>query len=214
MSTKQIRVLLADNHIMTQMGIRAILAQAADIVVVGEAQNGNQVWSLIPKLHPHVLLLELQMPGSSPVKIERWIREQYPDIVTLVLTAHDRDAYLAAMVTAGVSGYLTKDIAPHNLLAAIRRAVQGEAIFTYAQLKRIRRWRETIEECQARLTVRESEVLIIVTQGKTNKEIAKTLYITEKTVEKHIGNLFRKVRVKSRAKLILWSIESRSDDLR
>src|SRR5215211_5398811 len=114
-----ITVLLADDHPVAREGVRRILANAADISIVGEAQNGKEVKELVAKLHPTILLLDLIMPETSPFEIEKWVRENYPETGTLVLTAHDRDYYLAGMINAGVAGYLDKSERAENLIAAI-----------------------------------------------------------------------------------------------
>src|SRR3990170_5763846 len=103
-----ITLLLADDHPMVRAGIRALLMKAPDIQIVGEAQDGNETLRLVAKLRPKILLLDLKMPGPSPSEIEKWVRENYPETITLVLTAHDRDAYLSSMVEAGAAGYLDK----------------------------------------------------------------------------------------------------------
>jgi len=120
---KTITVLLADDHPVAREGVRGILAKLPDIQIVGEAQNEKEVKELVAKLHPKILLLDLKMPGTSPFEIEKWVRENYPETITLVLTAHDRDFYLAGMMDAGIAGYLSKTERADNLIAAIRRAV-------------------------------------------------------------------------------------------
>lgn len=137
-----ITVLLADDHPATRAGIRAMLSRHPDIQVVGEAENGNEVEKLVDKLCPQILLLDLVMPGPAPAELERRIREKHPEVITLVLTAHDRDAYLANMIDAGVSGYLHKTERAERLAEAIRRAAHGEILFDSEQLKRARDWRE------------------------------------------------------------------------
>lgn len=135
-ASKRITVLIADDEPIARAGIRTLLAQAEDIEIIGEAQNGYEAKELIPELRPQVLLLDLKMPGPRPYEIEKWVRESYPKIVTLVLTSHDRDSYLAAMMDAGAAGYLSKEESAERLIGAIRRAVGGEILFNnspYAQ---------------------------------------------------------------------------------
>ena len=125
-----IRVVLADDHPPTRQGVRAALEGAPDIDVVGEAGDGVEAKKLIVELRPDILLLDLIMPGPKPADIERWVRHNHPETITLILTAHDRDALLAEMAAAGAAGFLTKDEDPPALVAAIRRAAQGEALYT------------------------------------------------------------------------------------
>ena len=140
---KKITILITDDHPIVRSGIRSALENALDMLVVGEAQDGNEAQRLIAELHPNILLLDLKMPGFSAVEVEKWVRVNYPETVVLVLTAHDRDFYLAGMMDAGAAGYLTKNKRGKNLIAGIRRAASGERLFTQEQLERARRWRET-----------------------------------------------------------------------
>ena len=199
-----IRVLLADDHPIARIGIRKILEGAPDIQVVGEARDGFEAQRLTAELRPHVLLLDLCMPGPRPAEVEAWVRARCPKTITLVLTAHDRDAYLAEMFEAGTVGFLTKKDAPERLLEAIRRAVQGEALFTQDQLTRVHRWHEEVGQRWECLTTREREVLRLVASGKSNKQIAEALAIHEHTVETHVGNLLGKLGVVSRTEAGAW----------
>ena len=147
-----IRVLLADDHPPTRQGVRAVLESAPDIDVVGEAGDGVEAKKLVAELGPDILLLDLIMPGPKPADIERWVRHNRPETITLILTAHDRDALLAEMEAAGAAGFLTKDEDPPALVAAIRRAAQGEALYTPEQLERVHRWREEVGQRWESLT--------------------------------------------------------------
>jgi DNA-binding NarL/FixJ family response regulator len=199
-----ISVLLADDHPVAREGMRRILANATDILVVGEARDGKEVQELVAKLQPQILLLDLKMPETSPFEIEKWVREHYPDTITLVLTAHDRDFYLSGMIDAGVAGYLGKNERADNLIAAIRRAAHGEAIFTTEQIERARKWRAEAGERWEKLTEREREILLLVAQGQSNKTIAETLGVTRKTVAYHISAILKRLDVKSRNEAIAW----------
>ena len=143
-SKKTVTILLADDHPIAREGIRKLLAQANGMKIIGEAKDGFEVQELVPKLRPQVLLLDLKMPGPRPAELEKWVRENYRETITLVLTAHDRDAYLAAMIDAGVSGYLGKNERAEQLIEAIRRAVKGEVLFDRTQIERAKRWREEV----------------------------------------------------------------------
>jgi DNA-binding NarL/FixJ family response regulator len=146
---KNITVLIADDHTMTREGIRSILSMAPDINIVGEAEEGDEIKRKVADLRPQVLLLDLQMPNLSPAELERWVRTNYPETTTLVLTGHDRRAYtssmlLTQMMDAGVSGYLEKNLRGEQLIASIRRAAHGEVLFSKEQIEKARRWREEI----------------------------------------------------------------------
>ncbi len=144
-----ITVLIADDHPLARAGIRTLLNQAPDIRIIGEAEEGNEIKRKVAALRPTVLLLDLQMPNLSPAELEKWVRMNYPEIITLVLTGHDRREYLSRMMLtnmmdAGVSGYLEKSLRSEQLIACIRRAARGDLLFTEDQIERARRWREDI----------------------------------------------------------------------
>ncbi len=201
-----IRLLLADDHPATRAGSRVILARAPDIFVVGEAQDGYEAQRLVAELRPHILLLDLQMPGPRPSEVEKWVRVHYPETITLILTAHERDAYLAGMADAGAAGFLGKNRPPEQLIDAIRRAAHGEILFDSEQLTRIRRWREEVGQRWDSLTERERQVLTLVAQGKTDQQIADELHLHVKTVGNHVSNILHKLNVVTRTEAAVWAI--------
>jgi DNA-binding NarL/FixJ family response regulator len=210
-ASKTITVLIADDEPVARAGIRALLDKAQDIQIIGEAQDGSEVKELIPKLRPQILLLDLKMPGPRPSEIEKWVRENYPEIVTLILTSHDRDAYLATMMNAGAAGYLTKEESAERLIGAIRRAAEGAIYFSDEQIARARKWKETVKEKWESLTNREREILQRLVIGEDNKAIAKSLNITLKTVEFHMTNILKKLNRNSRDEVIIWMLEHHPD---
>jgi two-component system nitrate/nitrite response regulator NarL len=128
-----------------------------------------------------------------------------PETTTLILTAHDRDAFLAEMEEAGAAGFLTKDEDTPALVEAIRRAARGEVLYTEEQLERARRWRQEMGARWKRLTGREREVLALVAEGLTNRQIAQALDIAERTVGFHVGNVLEKLDVSSRVEAAMWA---------
>jgi len=213
-ANKSICVLIADDHPVTRSGIRAILDRAPDIEVVGEARDGLEAERKVSELHPDVLLLDLVMPGLQPYEVEKWVRVNCPETITLVLTAHDRDFYLSKAIDAGVMGYLTKDEASRGLVQAIYRAVQGEIIVTGEQLARAVRWRREVGDKWESLTERESQVLQLLVQGLGNSAIAEALHVTKKTVECHVTEVLNKLDVSSRQEAIVWAYTHLPDGLR
>ena len=206
-SERKISVLLVDDHPPIRAGIRAMIEKTQDLYVAGEAQDGDEARRLLEELRPDVILLDLVMPGFSPSAFERWARENYPKTITLVLTSHDRDAYLASMMEAGAAGYLDKRIRAEQLIEAIRRAVSGQTLFDDHQKLRAQRWHEDIEKKWNSLSKREREILRLLAVGATNKYISKELQITPKTVERHLEKVYRKLGVSSRAEAALWGNE-------
>ncbi|MEZ0395673.1 MAG: response regulator transcription factor [Anaerolineales bacterium] len=208
---EKITVLLADDHPVTREGIRKILEQTPDICVVGEAKDGIETEKLVSELRPRVLILDLIMPGPRPSEIEKWVRENYPETITLILTAHDRDAYLAQMMDAGAAGYLSKNESGERLINAIRCVAKGASIFDEQQLARARRWKNEIEPKLKSLTQREREILCLIAEGRGNKEIAHTFRIAPRTVEKHLASIYEKLAVKSKTEAALWWEKNGSD---
>ncbi len=208
-----ISLLLTDDDPILRAGIRAVLSKAPDLKIVGEAANGFEAQELVGKLRPKVLLLDLKMPGLSAAELEKWVRKNYPETVTLVLTAHDRDAYLASMMEAGAAGYMAKGASADGLINAIRRAAQGEILFDMEQFARARQWRENVSDKWASLTDREREVLKLIAEGLDNKAIAKTLHITSKTAAFHVTHILQKLGVDSRQKAVAWLHEHFPGDL-
>ncbi len=201
-----IRVVIADDHPIMRQGTRALLEQAPDIEVVGEADNHNAVREVVAALRPDILLLDIQMPGPPAPETEAWVRQHYPGTETLVLTAHNRDDYLAEMLAAGARGFLLKDVDGHRLVIAIRRTIRGELLFTPQQFGRARQW-EAIHTRWRSLTAREREVMQYAEQGQRNTEIAQTLRISARTIETHIRNAVRKLDVAGRGAALKWMRE-------
>lgn len=210
---KTISIVIVDDHELTRLGIRQILEKADDMEVVGEANNGDDAIALVEQLRPKVLLLDIQMPGKSASEIERWVRKRYPEVTTLILTGHDRDAYLAEFMKIGVAGYLDKNIEAHNLISAIHRAVSGESLFTSEQFNRASKWTASIGRKWESLSSRERQVGTLLAQGLDNQRIADNLGITYRTVSFHIENILKKLGVESRQEAIAWINKNITDNL-
>jgi DNA-binding NarL/FixJ family response regulator len=210
---QKITILLADDHPLARAGIHDLLAEADDLEIIGEAEDGFQAQELVAKLRPNVLLLDLKMPGPRPAEIEEWVRENHPETITLVLTSHDRDRYLAAMMDAGVAGYLSKEITAEQLISAIRRAVDWEILFSNEQYTRATNWKEGVGKKIAQLTDREIEILNLLAKGLNNLEIAAILDISAKTAAYHVTNILSKLQLKSRQEAAVWAVKHLSDDL-
>lgn len=211
MQKNKVSILLADDHLLARKGIRSILEKALDMEIVGEARDGDEIKRLVAKLRPQILLLDLKMPNLSPAKLEEWVRTNYPETVTLVLTAHDRDAYLSNMMDAGAAGYLDKKLRAGQPISSIRRAARGEILFDNEQLERARRWREETRNKWESLSSREREVLQKLTEGDDNSAIASSLKIAPNTVEKHLTNIYKKLGITSRTEAAIWWLEKGGD---
>jgi DNA-binding NarL/FixJ family response regulator len=208
-----ITIVIADDHSIARAGIRNLISSDPDLVIIGEAEDGIEAQRLVEKLHPNILLLDLKMPGPRPADIERYIRTHHPETITLVLTAHDRDVYLADMVKVGVSGYFSKSVRGETLIKAIHLAAEGEKLFTEAQVERVKQWHEGAGDKLASLTEREREILALMGRGLNNAAISSELGVTCHTTAFHITNLLKKLGVTSRQQAIVWANENLGDDL-
>ena len=208
-----ITILIADDHPIIRAGIRALLEHDPEMEVVGEAQDGDETRHLVAQLRPQVLLLDLRMPGMSAAELEKWVRMHYPSTITLVLTAHDRDAYLAYMMDAGAAGFIEKNVQDSQLILAIHRAVKGEVLFSNEQFNRVRKWHEQEGAQWKSLTKREREVLSLLAQGMDNASISEALHVSIKTTAYHITHILQKLQVASRQEAIVWFNKNIPDDL-
>jgi DNA-binding NarL/FixJ family response regulator len=207
----KISIMIVDDHPALRMGIRTILEKVSEFCVVGEAGDGEEARKLLAELYPRIVLLDLVMPDFSPAIFEKWVREHYPETITLVLTSHDRDAYLANMIDAGAAGYLKKEVNAEQLINSIKRAALGEKLFDQQQFARARHWHEDIENKWNSLSKRECQILYLLADGASNKDIASHLLISLKTVDKHLERIYQKLDVGCRAKAVVWGMKNRGD---
>ena len=197
--TEIIRVLLADDHPALRLGMRILLDRAPDVEVVGEAKNGEEALVLIEELRPDVAVLDCKLPGLSGLEVAREIQRRGLPVRVLALSSYDDDRYVRGMLEAGAAGYLLKEEAPETIAAAVR----GERYFSPSVANKIAAWARG--ERAGGLTKRELEVLPLVTEGLSNKEIALMLKVKERTVEFHVGNILQKLGVASRVEAAMWA---------
>ena len=207
----EITALVGDDHPLVLEGMRSILEKAPGIKIVGEVQDGNEIKPMIAKLRPRILLLNLVMPNHDPIVLAKWVRKNYPDTATLVLTGHRRDAYLAGMMDAGAAGYLDKTVEAEQLIDSIRLVASGANLFDEKQKMRARTWHEEVEKKWNSLSEREKQVLRLLAEGASNQEIASNLHIRVKTLDKHLEKIYRKLALDSRPKAVLWGKENMGD---
>jgi DNA-binding NarL/FixJ family response regulator len=204
-----IRVLVADDHTIVRQGLVGILKASADIEVVGEAGDGAEAVEKATKLKPDVVVLDVSMPHLNGIEAARRIRDALPRTRVLVLTMHDDEEYVLKMVRAGASGYLLKDSAASELLAAIRALKAGKASFgphaTRALAEAYQSDRPLPEDPFERLTDREREIFQLVVEGKTNAQIAEMLFISPKTVDNHRTRMMEKLGVHGTAELVRFA---------
>jgi NarL family two-component system response regulator YdfI len=204
-----IRILIADDHLIIREGLRMILEPEPDLVVVGEASDGEETLELVGRTDPDIVLLDLRMPRMDGLEVLARVRRDWPDVAVIILTTFDEDALIAKAIRAGVRGYLLKDTNRDTLLTAIRLAAQGEMLIAPDLLSRaLAHQKPGIGTSASLLSPRELEVLQRVAQGERNKEIALALDITERTVKAHLESIFLKMQVDSRAAAVAVAIQS------
>lgn len=208
--TAPIRVLIADDHMIVRTGIRHVLESESGFEVVGEAANGPEVLTLVAKLQPDVVVLDISMPGESGLKLAAQLRNSTPEPRVLILSMHDNAEYVLESVRAGADGYLLKDTAATELRNAIRAICRGESYFSPPIAGRLRdalRGEHTTPAGSLdQLTGREREVLLGVVRGQTNKEIATDLGISHRTVETHRESLMKKLQIRTVAELTRFAL--------
>jgi DNA-binding NarL/FixJ family response regulator len=196
--TKPIRVLLADDHPILRLGLRVLLERAPDIEIkVAEIKKGEEALAEILALQPDVVVLDCQLSGLSGPEVAQEIRRRGLPTRVLALSAYRYEHYIRGMVEAGAVGYLLKEEAPEAIVEAIRRAAQGEMAFSPGVAEVAQALLKSPGEVP-RLTERERDVLALMAEGLSNKEIARRLKMTTRTVEFHVGNILRKLGVASR----------------
>lgn len=207
-SHPNIRVLLADDHVVVRAGIRQFLEQDPDIQIVAEAGNGQEACELIDQHQPDVAVLDIQMPKMSGIEVTRWIRSHRLTTGVLILTAYDDEPYVQAVLQAGANGYVLKSSDPQEIVQGVLDVYQGKSVLDplltqkfWAQLAK-KSSPDLIEEC----TERELQVLALAGKGFTNKAIGAQLSISDRTVQNHLANIFKKLQVESRTEAVMKAV--------
>jgi len=209
---KEIRVLLADDHVIVRRGLRLLLDREPDIAVVGEAADGREAGQRAGELTPNVVVLDIAMPNLNGIEAARQITAAAPDTAVVMLSMHSDETYVLRALKVGARGYVLKD-APEGELIACIRAVHGhKAYFSPAVSKLLvedyvrQMQQRNVEDSYELLTGREREILQLLAEGKSNKEIAQLLNLSLYTVETHRGNVLQKLNLHSVPELILYAV--------
>jgi NarL family two-component system response regulator LiaR len=202
-----IRILLVDDHTVVRKGLRSFLKYDPELEVVGEAADGAQALSLARELSPDVVLMDLLMPGMDGIQATAAIRRELPETEVLALTSVLEDASVVGAVRAGAIGYLLKDTQAEALCQAIKAAAAGQVQLTPKAAARLMQAISAPQSPEA-LTERETEVLRLMAQGQSNKQIARNLNNTEKTIKTHVSRILSKLGVQSRTQATLYAIRT------
>lgn len=208
----KIKVLVVDDHAIVREGVRMILAREADIDVVGEAGDGAEALQHVERLRPHVVVMDISMPGMGGIEATQVVRTKYPGVQVLALTMHEDESYVFQLLRAGAAGYVLKRAAAQDLVQAVRAAARGEA-FLYPSVARkvVEDYLKRVESGEERerydgLTTREKEILTLIAQGLSNQQIAEKLFISIKTVQTHRAHILEKLGLHDRTELVRYAI--------
>lgn len=205
-----IRILIADDHAVVRQGLIQIVSDTSDIVVSDEASNGREVLAKISKNKYDVVVLDVGMPDFSGLDILNEIKRENPELPVLMLSIYPEEQYAVRALKAGASGYLTKKVAPKELIRAIRKVYSGGKYITSTLAERLAFYLAGDEKPpHESLSDREFQVMFMLAEGKRVKDIAKALFISDKTVSSYKSRIFEKMRMTSNAELIRYAIKHR-----
>jgi DNA-binding NarL/FixJ family response regulator len=207
----KIQILLADDHRLFRQGIRLICEETANFTIVGEAEDGKKAVQMAARLHPDIILMDIQMPVLDGVQATRQIIEANKDARIIILTMHDQDSYVFEAIKAGARGYVLKDADWQDLSTAIQIVYQGEAIVPPSMaLKVLTEFRNLSQNQSSNiedLTPAEMDILHLVAQGKENEDIAKQLFLSDRTVANRLSEIYRKLHVNNRTQAALKALK-------
>ena len=209
--TKQ-RILIVDDHEVVRLGLKALLDQHPHFEVIAEAANAKEALEKVERYSPDVVLMDIRLPGASGIEACEEITENFPDTKVIMLTSYAEDEMLFSAIRSGASGYVLKQIAAEDLIKAIEAVGRGEGLLDPAVTQRVfqevkRAVREEEASAFANLSQQEKHVLLLVSEGRTNREIAKSLFLCEGTVRNYVSSILSKLGVSNRAEAAAYAVE-------
>lgn len=206
-----VKVFLADDHPIVLQGLRRLLESKAEFQVVGETGDGLEVYNLVDRYRPDVLIVDLMMPGLNGLEVTRQVCKRFEGLRVIILSMHKEDDYVIQALRNGAKGYVIKDTGPSELVVAIHQVMKGETYLSPAIDERIRvqldnHPGEPLEDPYEQLTSREREVLQLVAEGYTGKEIGDRLTISPRTVEQHRANIMRKLGLANQREIVRYAL--------
>ncbi len=209
--TKQ-RIVLVDDHEVVRLGLKALLERHPHFEVVGEAGSAREAMEQVAALEPDVVVMDIRLPGVSGIEACEEIVNRYPDVKVIMLTSYAEDEMLFSAIRAGASGYILKQIGSDDLIKALEAVGRGEALLDPAVTQRVfqevrRAVKEEEASAFAHLSQQEKHVLLLVSEGKTNREIAKSLFLGEGTVRNYVSSILSKLGVNNRAEAAAYAVE-------
>ena len=206
------RILVVDDHEVVRLGLKSLIERHPQFEVVGEAGNAKEALELVERYLPDVVLMDIRLPGTSGIEACEEITKKFPDIRVIMLTSYAEDDMLFSAIRAGASGYVLKQIGAEELLHAIEAVGRGEALLDPAVTQRVfQEVRRAVKEEESMafstLSQQEKHVLILVSEGRTNREIAKSLFLGEGTVRNYVSSILSKLGVSNRAEAAAYAVE-------
>jgi len=199
------RIMIVDDHEVVRMGMRAAFETEPDLAVVGEASNGAEALAKMPVLDPQLILMDVRMEKMNGIEACREIKSRYPDVHILMITSYTDDDAVLSSILAGASGYLLKHLSRAELLRSIRLVASGHSLIDSNTTKQV--VERLTQMPGSELTDREREVLALVARGYTNKQIADTLYVSEKTARNHVSHILEKLGLSRRSEAAAFAVE-------
>ena len=206
------RILLVDDHEVVRLGLKALLEQHPHFEVVAEAANAKEAMEQVERWLPDVVLMDIRLPGASGIEVCEKITNSYPEIKVIILTSYAEDEMLFSAIRSGASGYILKQISSEDLIKAVEAVGRGEGLLDPAVTQRVfqevrRAVREEEASAFVNLSQQEKHVLILVSEGRTNREIAKALFLGEGTVRNYVSSILSKLGVSNRAEAAAYAVE-------
>jgi two-component system, NarL family, response regulator DevR len=209
--TKQ-RIVLVDDHEVVRLGLKALVEHHPNFEVVGEAGTAKEALEQVERHHPDIVIMDIRLPGTSGIEACEIITKKYTDVRVVMLTSYAEDEMLFSAIRAGASGYVLKQIGGDDLIRALESVAKGEALLDPAVTQRVfqevrRAVKEEEASAFANLSQQEKHVLVLVSEGKTNREIAKILFLGEGTVRNYVSSILSKLGVSNRAEAAAYAVE-------
>jgi len=211
------RIIVVDDHEVVRLGLKALLEHHAHFEVISEASNAKEALEQVARLHPDIVLMDIRMPGLSGIEACETIVATYPETRVVMLTSYAEDEMLFSAIRAGASGYILKQIGGEDLVRSLEAVGRGEALLDPAVTQRVfqevrRAVKEEEASAFANLSQQERHVLLLVSEGKTNREIAKALFLGEGTVRNYVSSILSKLGVSNRAEAAAYAVEHNLKD--
>lgn len=206
------RIILVDDHEVVRLGLKSLLDRHPDFEVIAEASNAKEALEQVERMLPDVVLMDIRLPGTSGIEVCEEITKKFPEIRVIMLTSYAEDEMLFSAIRAGASGYVLKQIGAEDLMKAIEAVGRGEALLDPAVTQRVfqevrRAVKEEESSAFSTLSQQERHVLLLVSEGRTNREIAKSLFLGEGTVRNYVSSILSKLEVSNRAEAAAYAVE-------